>query len=351
VTFARSHSNQILLTGMSGVFGLGLARSLALADAISASVAPLPGAPDPAQLHVAGRQRPDAWQAVAFGEMDLMQPGALAAWIQQHRPQAVLHAAAMARPAECEQNPSAAWRVNAESAAEAAAACASIGARLVYCSTDQVFDGNADRYAEDAPCNPLQIYGQTKAAAETEVLDAGGVVVRLPLLFGPEASPGHMGADQALLEASRRGESIGLFDDEIRAPADAMLLAAPIWRLLTMTDPIQPASAGTSAVGEPKSGTAGEPKSSTVGGRKFSIFHGRIYHLAGADAVSRHQMGVEVCKAAGIPFEHGRMSVKEWAGAPRPARLVLTCERAVRELNFQPPDLRQSLARVEALRS
>lgn len=327
---------------MSGVFGLGLARSLALPGVSE----PLPG---PAmsengasgdggagirllQIHVLGRRQPEAWRRAAFTELDLMRPGGLAAWIEKHQPRAVLHAAAMARPADCEKDPAAAWRVNAESAAEAAAACARIGARMVFCSTDQVFDGSADLYAEDAVRNPIQVYGKTKVAAEDEVLAEGGIVVRLPLLFGPEATPGHMGADQALLEASRRGERIGLFYDEVRAPADAALLAAPIWRLLN-------AAAGIAA--EPNGSNSSQSNHADA----------RIYHLAGADAVSRHQMGQEVCKAAGIPFEHGRMSVAEWAGAPRPPRLVLTCKRAIRELNFQPPDLRQSLARVEALRS
>ena len=334
MTSAQTHSNQILLTGMSGVFGAGLARSLAGLD-LATPDGGQAGAKNPGSLslHIGGRQQPAAWQGYAFTQLDLMRPGALAQWIREQQPQAVLHAAAMARPAECEANPSAAWRVNAESAAEAAAACAEVGARLVFCSTDQVFDGTADSYAENAPVNPLQVYGQTKVAAEEEVLAHGGVVVRLPLLFGPEGAPGHMGADQALLEASRRGESIGLFYDEIRAPADAMLLAPPLWRLLGAAEL---ESAGTSQGEE---------------GAAPSDFSGRIYHLAGAEAVSRHQMGVEVCRAAGIPFEHGRMSVQEWSGVPRPARLVLTCERAVRELNFQPPDLRQSLARVEALHS
>ncbi len=316
VTSRRSRSDQILLTGMSGVFGLGLARSLALPDAACAMAQPVECAPQPECLHIIGRRRPEAWRVCGFTDLDLMRPGVLAAWIDQHRPAAVLHAAAMARPADCEKDPAAAWRVNAESAAEAAAACAAIGARMVFCSTDQVFDGTADTYSEDADRNPVQVYGKTKVAAEDEVLEYGGVVVRLPLLFGPEAAPGHMGADQALLEASKRGESIGLFYDEVRAPADAALLAAPIWRLLSRVE-----------------------------------VESRVYHLAGADAVSRHQMGEAVCAAAGIPFEHGRMSVKEWGGAPRPPRLVLTCERAIRELNFEPPDLRQSLARVASLHS
>ncbi len=191
-----------------------------------------------------------------------------------------------------------------------------VGARLVFCSTDQVFDGLAEQYPEDARRNPLQVYGATKVAAEDAALEGGGAVIRLPLLLGPEAAPGHMGADLALLRASQRGRPMGLFTDEVRAPADAAWLAAPLWRLLLGHD--LPAIAKQA----------------------------RIYHLAGNQAVSRFEMGKQVCKIAGVPFEHGRSTLSEWQGIPRPPRLVLTCHRAQRELGFVPPDLRQSLAWV-----
>ncbi|NQU50137.1 MAG: sugar nucleotide-binding protein [Planctomycetes bacterium] len=318
---SRHRSDLILLTGMSGVFGVGLARSLGMATAPDPLREISPDGPPLGKLVILGRQHPAAWRGVEFATCDLMQPGILGRLIEKYRPHAVLHAAATARPADCEQHPAAAWRINAESTADAAWVAQKSGTRMVFLSTDQVFDGTATSYAENAERCPLQVYGKTKAAAEDEVLAAGGIVVRLPLLLGAEGAPGHMGADQALLEASLRGESIGLFHDEVRAPADAALLAAPIWRLLG-------------------------PKPLPLKAQK-----GRIYHLAGAEAVSRYQMGERVCAAAGINFQHGRMSVAEWQGVPRPPRLVLTCARAERELNFQPPDLRQSLARVETLRS
>ncbi|MFE1593047.1 SDR family oxidoreductase [Nocardia sp. NPDC058705] len=59
------------------------------------------------------------------------------------------------------------------------------GAKLVYLSTDNVFDGTADHYDESATRTPINIYGETKVAAEDLVLAHDRhLVVRLPLVYG-----------------------------------------------------------------------------------------------------------------------------------------------------------------------
>ena len=306
---------------MGGVLGIGLARSLGFLGGgeVLSSANPQsekPRLPPASHFLVAGRTAPAAWSSVDFASMDLRNSGEISELVAKVRPSAILHGAAMARPSECESNPEAAWKVNTESTLEAVEAAKRVGARLVFCSTDQVFDGLAEQYPEDARPNPLQVYGATKVAAEGAVLEGGGTVIRLPLLLGPEAAPGRMGADHALLRASQLGRSIGLFLDEVRVPADAAWLAAPLWRLLQ---------------GKDLPAIANQP---------------RVYHLAGSQAVSRFEIGEQVCKVAGVPFEHGRSTLSEWHGVPRPPRLVLTCQRAERELGFTPPDLQQSLAWV-----
>ncbi len=97
-----------------------------------------------------------------------------------------IHCAAIADVARCEANPDEAWRVNVTGVRNVVRHCRRLGVRLVYISTDAVFQG-APRtwYGESAPPRPLQVYGRTKALAEREVGYAtGSAVVRLPLLFG-----------------------------------------------------------------------------------------------------------------------------------------------------------------------
>jgi dTDP-4-dehydrorhamnose reductase len=72
-----------------------------------------------------------------------------------------------------------------------ARACATEGCRLIHLSTDFVFDGNsAEPYGEDAPTNPIQVYGRTKREGEAAVLEAhsNALVVRTSWLYGPSGN-------------------------------------------------------------------------------------------------------------------------------------------------------------------
>lgn len=283
-----------LLTGVGGVLGLGLAAM----------------APRDRELVVAGRRPPAAWRdRAAVLPLDLETPGALARLVAALRPAAVLHAAGSTRLADCTAHPERAWRCNVAAVEELLDALAP-GTPLLYVSTDQVFDGRSPACTEEARPRPLHVYGRTKAEAEARVLAWGGTVVRLPLLLGPAAAEGRMGADQALLEALAAGRRPRLFVDEIRTPAAARLLAPWLWELL---------------------------------GR----LEGGVFHLAGAEAVSRHELGLRVCAAAGVrpAFDPVRAADLPEA-ADRPRRLVLDCRRARELLGFTPPDLAQSLARL-----
>jgi dTDP-4-dehydrorhamnose reductase len=64
--------------------------------------------------------------------------------------------------------------------------CSARGIVLVYISTDYVFPGVPGEapYSHDSPTNPPNFYGETKLAGEQAVLSCGGVVLRVPVLYG-----------------------------------------------------------------------------------------------------------------------------------------------------------------------
>lgn len=270
-----------------------------------------------ARVVVAGRFRPPAFAAADFVELDLCEPGSARALIEELRPAAVLHAAAVARIDRCEQEPELARRLHEGVVEEGMQALDDCGGRWITVSTDQVFDGQAARYDEDAAPCPIHAYGRSKAEGESATLSRGGLVLRLPLLLGAPV-PGRadrMGADHVLVAAARAGQAWQLFEDEWRAPADPTDFAASCARLL---DPrVSPAATG-------------------------------VYHLAGADAVDRYTLGEEACRIAGVESPHQRARLRDWSGPPRPPRLILSCDRAQRELGYRPSDLRQSLAQSAA---
>lgn len=81
---------------------------------------------------------------------------------------AIINAAAFTAvdAAETPEGSAAAWAINASAVAELALAACSLNAVFVNVSTDYVFDGTQETHAETEPLNPLNAYGQSKAAGE-----------------------------------------------------------------------------------------------------------------------------------------------------------------------------------------
>ncbi len=192
---------RIGLTGASGYLGQRLAA--AIVDA--------------------GHQVVDLGRAAG---VDLLHPSTLVAAVRAAGPDAVLHAAA-ANPG---RPPATFDVVNRACSAALAEACADQEIRLVHVSTDSVLDGRSAPYADDAPANPINAYGASKAAAEAAVLGVcpAAVVVRTSLIYGlHEADRGTVGFVTAL----RAGQRVRLFGDVLRQPVWVEALAQGLLRL------------------------------------------------------------------------------------------------------------------------
>ncbi len=101
-------------------------------------------------------------------------------------PDAILHAGAVSSAEAARRTPAIAHAVNVEGTGRLADWCRHTGRRIVFTSTDLVFDGSAPWRKETDPAEPILEYGRSKRAAEPAVLDAPrGLVARLPLLYGP----------------------------------------------------------------------------------------------------------------------------------------------------------------------
>ncbi len=100
-------------------------------------------------------------------------------------PDLVVLTAALSNVDYCEQHKEEAFKVNVNGTKNIAAACERIGAKLVFLSSDYVFDGNKGNYAETDKPNPMQYYGATKLLGETECLKLGNsLVLRVSSLYG-----------------------------------------------------------------------------------------------------------------------------------------------------------------------
>lgn len=119
-------------------------------------------------------------------KIDLTDSKAVYDFVKSTRPDVIVHCAAERKPDVCSGNPEQAEELNVSATRQLSELSDEFNFKLVYISTDYVFDGTKAPYSTDDQPNPINFYGKTKLAGEKEVLKARqGVVVRVPILYGP----------------------------------------------------------------------------------------------------------------------------------------------------------------------
>lgn len=136
---------------------------------------------------------------------------------RQVRPEVVIHTAGLTLPDACERDPAACHLHNVVATANVADASLRHGSRLVYLSTDFVFDGAAGPYLEtDAP-NPLNAYGRAKLAAEQYLAvqtKLDWCVIRTILVYGYAVGVGRGNLVLWALQNLRAGMPIRVVADQ-----------------------------------------------------------------------------------------------------------------------------------------
>ena len=128
--------------------------------------------------------------APSHAELDITDRESVDGYFLQHTPDVVVHLAALSNTGYCEQNPEDSYRVNVEGAANIARAAALCRARLIFFSSDQVYNGNLESglLGEDVPVMPENVYGRHKLEAEERVLyfNPNTVVLRATWMYDRE---------------------------------------------------------------------------------------------------------------------------------------------------------------------
>lgn len=120
-------------------------------------------------------------------EMDLMDNEAIRTFIMELKPESIIHCAAYTAVDKAEEEVEVCYQVNAEATKIIAECAKELDVKLIYISTDYVFDGNKDgEYVETDLPNPINIYGASKLKGEQYVqslLDSY-YIVRISWVFG-----------------------------------------------------------------------------------------------------------------------------------------------------------------------
>ncbi len=159
--------------------------------------------------------------------MDITDCDVVFSLFRQVMPDAVIHCAAWTDvdAAEAVENKAAVHRVNAEGTENVAKAAKSIGAKLVYISTDYVFGGAGDNpWKPDDKCfAPLNYYGMTKLEGEVAVAEYMDrfFIVRISWLFGT----GGRNFISTMINAGRKHDTVRVVNDQFGTPTYARDLA------------------------------------------------------------------------------------------------------------------------------
>lgn len=262
--------SRILVTGGTGYLGSALVRQASAAGhSVAASYF---------------SQAPPEPSAASWAPLDVRDALSVEELIERLRPAVVIHTAFVQSGPDL-------MEVTAEGAGHVARAAAMAGARLIHLSSDVIFDGEREgAYSEADPPAPISDYGRAKARAEALVAAAhpAAAIVRTSLIYGfdPIDKISRFALDTAEGRTGAR-----LFTDEFRCPVYVEDLAAALLEL------------------------AGLP-------------YGGVLNLAGAECVSRYELGTLIARAWGVDPAGLAPGLSGESPVRRPRNCVLDGARA-----------------------
>lgn len=150
-------------------------------------------------------------------EMDITDYSAVMKFLRDYCPDAVIHCAAYTAVDKAEDEPEKCWAVNVDGTKNLAEGCKKIGAKLLYVSTDYVFEGTGEQfYKETDPINPQNVYGASKLAGELVVKSflEKYFIVRISWVFGKNGS----NFVKTMLHLAETKPQISVVCDQIGSP-------------------------------------------------------------------------------------------------------------------------------------
>lgn len=235
--------------------------------------------------------RGDVVAPLGRADLDVTDAGLVLETVRSLAPDVVVHCAAWTAVDAAEEHPDEAMRVNRDGARNVAEASVGAGARVVYISTDYVYDGSGrEPHRPEDPVSPASVYARTKLAGEDAVAGATegrALVVRTGWLYG---AAGKNFVD-SMIGHGRKGSPLRVVGDQVGRPTWARNVARVVLELLD-----------TGADG--------------------------IWHVADGGTASWHELAEEAFAIVGIDTPIASTSTEEWgAAAPRPRYSVLDLAR------------------------
>ncbi len=235
-----------------------------------------------------------------YAQVNITDRAALTEYVLSCRPDAILHTAGYTHVDNAEIEKERCWRTNVDGTENLVYAAKKVEARLVYISTDYVFDGKNGPYDEEARPNPLGYYAKSKLAAENVVIasELNYAIVRIMVLYGTGAGLRDNFVTW-LIKKLRSNQEVRIVDDQVGNTTLASELAVALWKVL---------------------------KSQKTG----------IYNIAGDEILDRYAFALKVAEVFDLdkslisPVKTEQLQQR----APRPLRSGLRIDKASDEFNI-----------------
>ena len=164
-------------------------------------------------------------------EMDIQKEDETITKVEKLRPEIVIHIAAYTDVDGCERDQEKAFAVNAEGTKHVVRAASKCHSKIVYLSTDYVFDGEKrEPYLENDPPHPVNVYGHSKLKGERYVQEGvkDSLIIRTQWLYGPF---GRNFVDSILQQATVKS-ALSIVNDQMGSPTYTLDLARAISELI-----------------------------------------------------------------------------------------------------------------------
>ncbi len=244
-------------------------------------------------------------------KVDITNKKSVMDFTQKINPQVIIHAASIGNVDYCEQHPDEAYAVNVDGTLNVIEAAKKIQAKIIFLSSNAIYDGTNPPYGEKSAPNPLDIYGKTKVEGEnlTKNSDLDFVILRLITMYGWPSAGGRSNPVTWIIDNLKRGKKINVVDDIYNNHLWAGQAAEVLWKVINKN------------------------------------VENKTYNIAGADCISRYNLALKVANAFNLDTSLidsvSSGFFKEIA--PRPKNTCFNTAKMKKELNIRPLSIDEGL--------
>lgn len=248
-----------------------------------------------------------------YFSLDITDGIAVNDFILLHKPDVIIHSAAMTQPDPCEENPVECWNVNVTATRFLIEAAEIVNSFFIYISTDFVFDGMNGPYKETDETGPVNYYGSSKLAAEKSVMESSlkWSIVRTVLVYGNILVGNRSNVISWVKENLENNRPIKVVSDQLRTPTYVEDLAKGVLLVL-------------------------EKKATG------------IFHISGETEMTPYDMAIATADYLGLDKSlMTKVNADTFTQpAKRPLKTGFIIEKAKSELGYQPISFKESLEKM-----